>query len=81
MSFAKALSGETYTTSVVSGSPPSSPDRTSRSRQVMKAASVLPEPVGAATRVWVPRAMAGHPSACAPVGASKRLLNHSRISG
>ena len=47
----------------------------------MKAASVLPEPVGAATRVWVPRAIAGHPSACAPVGASKRLRNHSRISG
>ena len=27
-----------------------------------------------------PRAISGHPSPCAPVGALKRLRNHSRIS-
>ena len=35
------------------------------------AASVLPEPVGAATSTCCPAWMAGHACACAGVGASK----------
>ena len=42
------------------------------------AASVLPDPVGAITRVLSPSAMASQASACAVVGAAKVLVNHSR---
>ena len=80
-SFESAFSGETYTTSVRSGSPPSSPARTSRSMHVRNAASVFPDPVGAAISVCRPFAMASHPSPCAPVGASNCDANHSRTSG
>ena len=45
------------------------------------AASVLPDPVGAMTRVFSPSAMAYHASACAAVGAAKVPVNHSRVSG
>ena len=80
-SFESAFSGETYTTSVRSGSPPSSPARTSRSMHVRNAASVLPDPVGAAISVCRPFAMASQPSACAPVGPVNCPKNHSRTSG
>src|SRR5262245_7445800 len=46
-----------------------------------KAASVLPEPVGAAIRVWRPSRMAGQPSRCGSVGSPKRPANHSRTAG
>ena len=49
--------------------------------EVMKAARVLPEPVGAAISVCRPRAMAGQPLAWAGVGSSKRSRNHSRTKG
>ena len=45
------------------------------------AASVLPDPVGAMTRVFFPPAMASHASACAAVGAANVPVNHSRVSG
>ena len=44
------------------------------------AASVLPEPVGAMTRVLSPSAMAAQAWACAAVGAAKVPANHSRVS-
>ena len=51
MSLERAFNGDTYTTWVVSGRLPSMPARTSPSMHVRKAASVLPDPVGAAMRV------------------------------
>ena len=81
MSFERAFSGETYTTCVVSGRSPARARRTSPSMHIRNAASVLPEPVGAAMSVWRPRAMAGQPWACASVGASKRDRNQSRTRG
>src|SRR5262249_13042281 len=51
---------------------------------VRNAASVLPEPVGAAIKVFSPRRMARHPSSCASVGgrtplsASVKRVCHQR---
>ena len=42
------------------------------------AASVLPDPVGARIRLWLPPAMAGQPWAWAAVGSPKVVRNHSR---
>jgi len=52
-----------------------------RSIAARKAARVLPDPVGARTSVLSPLAMAGHPSFCARVGASKVSANHSPTAG
>ena len=49
--------------------PPASPWRTSPSIAARNAASVLPEPVGAAISTWRPAWIAGQASACAAVGA------------
>ena len=43
-----------------------------------KAASVLPEPVGARISVCAPEAMAGHPWACAAVGSGNDVENQAR---
>ena len=46
------------------------------------AASVLPEPVGAAINTSSPAAMRGHPSRCGGVGPSgKRRRNHVPTAG
>src|ERR1700732_1299411 len=49
--------------------------------QIKKAASVLPEPVGAEISVVFPARMWGQPSRCGSVGVPKRLTNQSRTSG
>src|SRR4051794_18306957 len=46
-----------------------------------KAASVLPEPVGALIRTCSPEAIAGHACAWAAVGASNAPSNQSRTAG
>ena len=46
-----------------------------------KAASVLPDPVGAAMRVWRPALIAGHASACAAVGPAKVSANQLATAG
>src|SRR5512136_988692 len=46
-----------------------------------KAASVFPEPVGAASSTSRPAAMAGHACACAGVGAGKAPLNQAHTTG
>ena len=51
---------------------------TSRSRPQRKAASVLPEPVGASTSVCSPEAMAGQPWACGGVASAKVVENQAR---
>ena len=51
-------------------SPRSRPSRSSSSIAVRNAASVLPEPVGAAISVFSPRRIACQPSSCASVGGS-----------
>ncbi len=47
----------------------------------MNAASVLPDPVGAAMSVWRPALIAGHASACAGVGAAKFSANQFATAG
>ena len=42
------------------------------------AASVLPDPVGAAIRTFFPSRMRGHPSRCGGVGSPSRLANQFR---
>ena len=46
-----------------------------------KAASVLPEPVGAAMSVGRPALIAAQASVCAGVGAGKVLANHAATAG
>ncbi len=46
------------------------------------AASVFPEPVGAAISVWFPAAISRQPSACGVVGpAGNRRVNQARTAG
>src|SRR5699024_3444955 len=52
-----------------------------RSIALRKAARVLPDPVGATTRVSSPRSIASHAATCAGVGAAKDSANHSRVAG
>jgi hypothetical protein len=52
-----------------------------RSRPHRKAASVLPDPVGARIRVCSPEAMAGQPCSWAGVGAGNDEANHSLTAG
>ena len=47
----------------------------------MKAASVLPEPVGAAISVWRPALISGQASACAAVAAAKLVSNQAATAG
>ena len=78
-STASAFSGETYSTRVpaVDGRGSLSASRSIAHR---KAASVLPEPVGAMTSVLSPSAIAAHAWAWAGVGSAKVPANHSRVS-
>ncbi len=75
-STARALSGDTYSTRVPGGRSRAPANSSNAHRN---AASVLPDPVGATTRVLFPSAMAAQASACAVVGAAKVLVNHSRV--
>src|SRR5579862_6534871 len=81
MSLPRALSGETYSTSVRSVRSPASALRTSRSIQARNAASVLPDPVGAEINVVRPARMCGQPCSCGSVGVPKREINHSATRG
>src|ERR1700750_2685143 len=50
--------------------------------QTRKAASVLPDPVGAAISVWRPAAISCHPAACGSVGpAGERPSNQGPTAG
>src|SRR3954447_10363210 len=80
MSYESAFSGETYTSRVVR-SPSGGGVAVRRSRPQRKAASVLPEPVGADSSTSSPRAIAGHAWSWAAVGSSKARRNHSRTWG
>ena len=79
-STARALSGETYTTRQRSSFFGTGVNMI-REVAARKAASVLPDPVGAKTSALSPFAIAAHPSRCAFVGASKVSANHSRTAG
>src|SRR2546430_10573290 len=57
------------------------PSRTSASIEARNAASVLPEPVGAATSACRPALIAGQASTCAAVGAAKAEENHALTAG
>ena len=45
------------------------------------AASVLPDPVGAAISTWRPDRISGQARACASVGAAKDWLNQAATAG
>src|SRR5262245_49787658 len=82
MSLDSAFSGDTYTTRVTSCSRPSAPSRTSASMAARNAASVLPEPVGAAISACWPLPMAGQASSCAGVAPlGKAAENHAWTAG
>ncbi len=59
----------------------SAASRNSSSSAVRNAASVLPEPVGAAISVWAPRRIALQPWVWAAVGSPKRLSHQRRRTG
>src|SRR5690606_22997199 len=70
------------TTWVASGRPPvARPWRTSASIADMNAVRVLPEPVGAATRVWRPEPIAGQACCWASVGPGKARSNQAEPAG
>ena len=77
MSWLSALSGETYTTRV----PRSAGSRAKPSIAPRKAASVLPDPVGARISEWRPAAIGGQPSRCAFVGSANDRRNQSATGG
>src|SRR5215471_17681427 len=81
MSTASALSGEIYSTRQRSFGLAGAGLLASRSSAHRNAARVLPDPVGAITRVLSPPAMDDHPPACAGVGSVNAPVNHSRVSG
>src|ERR1700737_901196 len=81
MSFDRAFNGDTYTIRVSSGSGPSRPSLTSWALAARKAAKVLPDPVGAATKTCCPACSAGHARSCAGVGASKVRENQAATAG
>src|SRR6516165_1009172 len=80
MSTASALSGEMYSTRQRSFGSGGAGVLASRSSAQRNAARVLPDPVGAITRVLSPPAMDDHAPACAAVGSVNAPLNHSRVS-
>src|SRR5438105_12502017 len=75
MSLLSAFKGETYRTRTPAGT---GSCLHSPSRQARKAASVLPEPVGARMSVCLPAAIRGQLSRCAGVGSPSAARNHSR---
>ena len=79
-STARALSGETYTTRQRLSSAGSG-DHIILSRAERKAASVLPEPVGARSSVDFPARMGFQPNSCAAVGCPSARPNQSRTGG
>jgi hypothetical protein len=82
MSLESAFNGETYTTRVVSCRLPAAPSRINESMAARNAASVLPEPVGAAINACSPLAMAGHASSCAGVAPFGNVeANHACTAG
>src|SRR5690606_3131735 len=74
-----AFSGEMYRTLVAADDGLGEP--ASRSIALRNAARVLPDPVGATTRVSCPCSIASHAAACAGVGASKDSSNHAVVAG
>src|SRR5215475_12659672 len=80
MSTASALSGEMYSTRQRSFGSAGTGVLASRSSAHRNAAKVLPDPVGAITRVLSPPAMDDHAPACAGVGSVNAPVNHSRVS-
>src|SRR5690349_14944577 len=80
MSTASAFSGEMYSTRQRSFGSAGAGLLASRSSAHRNAARVLPDPVGAITRVFSPPAIDDHAPACAGVGSVNAPSNHSRVS-
>src|SRR5205085_9932893 len=80
MPTARALSGEMYSTRQRCFGSAGTRLPASRSSAHRNAASVLPDPVGAMTRVLSPPAMEAQAPACAAVGSVNAPVNHSLVS-
>ena len=80
-STASALSGLTYSTRQRRFGSVGGGVAASRSSADRNAASVLPDPVGATTRVCSPRAIASHAPSCAGVGASNAPSSQAWVAG
>lgn len=80
-STARAFSGDTYSTRQRFLASAGGGADASRSREARKAASVLPEPVGATTSTSEPAPMAVQAPSCAAVGAVKAPVNQPRVAG
>src|SRR5690242_14291760 len=80
MSTASAFSGEMYSTRQRSFGSAGAGLLASRSSAHRNAARVLPDPVGAITRVFSPPAIDDHAPDCAGVGSVNAPANHSRVS-
>src|SRR5437763_9317411 len=78
MSTARALSGETYSVRRRSLGA-TVPSAAVRSMAHRNAASVFPDPVGATTSVFSPRAIAAHAPDWAGVGSAKASANQARV--
>src|SRR5438093_7375997 len=78
-STARALSGEMYTMRVIGFF--GAGENMIRSIAARNAASVFPEPVGARTSAFSPRAIAGQASSCARVDLWNVASNHARAAG
>ena len=81
MSVARAFSGETYSTRQRRFGSAGTGAAASRSSAHRKAASVLPDPVGAMTSVSSPLPIAVQACACACVGAAKTAVNQALVAG
>src|SRR5665647_1088922 len=80
-STARAFIGEMYRTRHLRRGSEGGEVVARRSSAQRNAESVLPEPVGATTRVWAPELMASQAPTCASVGSAKLPLNQSRVAG
>lgn len=80
-STARALSGDTYSTRQRFFASAGGGSAARRSSEARKAASVLPEPVGATTKTSLPSPMARQAPSCAAVGALKAPANQLRVAG
>ena len=79
-STASAFIGETYRTRQRRCGSAGAGSLASRSIDQRKAASVLPEPVGATTRALRPAPIAAQAPGCAAVGALNEASNHAWVA-
>ncbi len=81
ISLFNALSGDTYRMKTPSGSSPFKPISSRRLMLSRNAANVLPVPVGAEIKTFLPDWICGQPSAWGGLGVPILFINHSFTAG